>query len=410
MDENITFEEAVSGDPAVPGDPFARLRYHYGMLLGAEDFSVEQREKVLRRRLHQALLHGVGTVWGLRVALGDVDDDGLRTRVMVRPGLAVDALGRDLYIGAEQCLDLVDLGANPIWDELQPPEGAPAGSTQRRAYVVVRYEACRTRPVPAITPPCNDPGDAVAYSRVLDRCRVDLAAAPPEPHPVTREWLKALLAAGPTRSPRDVLLDLLLDPPAALERFWKAPVEAPMLLATIDLDLQGMGDATKVFAVDVPGNPDNRGRALLPAVQMVADSLFGQRLAGAPPAPLAFQVASWSVESAIKLRVRLTAAPHEDALKSTPVTLHRLDATGWTDLTASVALSWDAPTSDLVLDLSGESLGSGVTPVTYQIRLAGEAAGPLVSAGGLPLAGLVGDPITHPRQGRDVSILDSWKA
>ena len=57
-------------DPATPGDPFTRLHYHYGQLLGAEDFNTEQRYFLLRSRLHNAVLHGFGTVWGLKV--GDV--------------------------------------------------------------------------------------------------------------------------------------------------------------------------------------------------------------------------------------------------------------------------------------------------------------------------------------------------
>lgn len=54
-------------DPATPGDPFTRLHYHYGQLLGAEDFNTEQRYFLLRSRLHNAVLHGFGTVWGLKV-------------------------------------------------------------------------------------------------------------------------------------------------------------------------------------------------------------------------------------------------------------------------------------------------------------------------------------------------------
>ena len=61
------FEPLEGTDPARPGDPFSRLRYQYGQLLGAEDFSAEQRYFVLRERLLNAALHGVGTAWGLRV-------------------------------------------------------------------------------------------------------------------------------------------------------------------------------------------------------------------------------------------------------------------------------------------------------------------------------------------------------
>ena len=60
-----TFAPLDDLDPATPGDPFTRLRYHYGQLLVAEDFTTEQRYFLLRSRLHNALLHGVGTAWGI---------------------------------------------------------------------------------------------------------------------------------------------------------------------------------------------------------------------------------------------------------------------------------------------------------------------------------------------------------
>jgi len=66
-----TFAPLDDIDPATPGDPFTRLHYHYGQLLGAEDFNTEQRYFLLRSRLHNAVLHGFGTVWGLKVGYVD---------------------------------------------------------------------------------------------------------------------------------------------------------------------------------------------------------------------------------------------------------------------------------------------------------------------------------------------------
>lgn len=421
MSDSIPFKATVQEDPAVPGDPFARLRYHYGMLLGAEDFSVEQREKVLRRRLHDALLHGAGTVWGLRVELGDIDIDGHRTRLIVRPGLAVDALGREIYVDQDQCLDIAGLRRHAAWSELKAPDGTTNG-TVRRVYIVLRYQACQAEPVPAITPPCAEPGDAVAYSRVLDRARIELApAAPEDPHALQRDWLAALLASAPRRSPREVLLDFLMNlrqPPAPaapdLSAFWRRPEDAPLLLAVVDLDESGTGDAASAFAVDAAGNPDNGVRALLPSAQLVAESLLGERLLGAPASaamarPL--QVTGWSVASGKKLRVELSGAPHAGSLAGKPVSLLRLDAAGWTDLSADLTVTPDGNALALELsELVPSTLGDGATPVTYQIHLRGEGPAPLVSAEGAPLCGVVGDPITRAGRGRDVSIIDTWKA
>ncbi|WP_437656658.1 hypothetical protein [Sorangium sp. So ce1182] len=424
MSEETTFK-AVPGDPAIPGDPFVRLRYHYGMLLGAEDFSVEQREKVLRRRLHQALLHGVGTVWGLRVVLGPEEEDNHVRQLAVRPGLAVDSLGRDIYVDARQCLDVSGLARNPVWNELERPPGACDSKTRRRAYVVLRYEACQSLPVPAIAPPCNEPGDAVAYSRLLDRFRVDLAAtAPEDPHALAREWLAALLASSPKRAPRDVLLDFLLGAPDSaqgagpppLARFFSGAVDAPLLLATVDLDLDE-GTCGDKGVVHVVGEPQNGVRSLLPSLQSVAESLFGTRLSGpAPhpaPVPLPFQAVSWSTKCNNELRVRMTRRPHMGMLKCQsgpiPLSIHRLGENGWEPLSLLESPDWDEARDELILTIAGADLESAPNPITFHLWIAGESEAPLVAADGAPLMGLVGDPITHARRGRDVSILDTWK-
>lgn len=417
MSDPLPFKAAAPEDPAVPGDPFVRLRYHYGMLLGAEDFSVEQRERVLRRRLHHALLHGAGTVWGLRVALGDPDTEGKRARLIVRPGLAVDALGREIYVDQDQCLDVGALARHPIWAELLAPDGTTTG-TLRRAYVLLRYEACQADPVPAISAPCDGPGDTAAYSRVLDRFHLELASAPPDdPHALQREWLSALLGSAASRAPREILLDFLMNvrvPPAAdapsMSTFWRKADKAPLLLATIDLDVSGAGDAQVAFAVDAPDNPNNSPRALLPSAQLAAESLFGERLQGAGLSKDAqpFQVRGWTVVDAKKIRVHLSSAAHGAVAASKPVHLAVLTGAGWKDLTSAVTTSADG--TDLVLDIADPpGLGDPNVGVRYQIHIRGEGPSPLVSDKGAALAGILGDPITRPGRGRDVSIIDTWK-
>jgi len=416
----LPFKAAAAEDPAQPGDPFQRLRYHYGMLLGAEDFAVEQREKVLRRRLHNALLHGAGTVWGLAVGLGDAHE-GRRTELIVSPGIAIDALGREIYLDQKQCLDVTGLARHPVWSELRAPDGTTNG-TARRVYVVLRYQACQSQPIAAIAAPCDEPGEAQAYSRIIDSFFLELSAVPPDdPHALMRDYFAAFLAARPDQAPRDLLLDFQLrEPPTpGLGAFWGRLVDAPLLLATVDLDTSGSGDALVAFAVepsDVVVNPDNRVRALLPHVQLVAEALFGDRLSGAglssrdpavaPRAPL--QVRSWSVTSATELRVRLSAPAASAALAQRTVSLAWLDAGDWKDLTADLTVTLDG--NDLVLKLGAQTLGSGAPPVTYQVHVRGEGPQPLVSNEGAPLAGIAGDASTRPARGRDVSIIDTWRA
>jgi hypothetical protein len=401
-DETFPAQTRASGDPAVPGDPFTQLRFHYGMLLGAEDFATEQREKVLRRRLHQAMLHGAGTVWGLRLELGP-EQDGRRRQVIVRPGLAVDPPGRDLYVDQDQCLDITGLARHDLWTRLPAP---PYSATRKRAWVVLRHETCLAQPVPAITPPCNEPGDATAYSRTLERFRIDLQAEPPaDPHALQRDWL-AWLQRPESRGqePRDLLLEFLMQAPVPLTRFWRTHEDAPVLLGTVDLESEGTGDATKAYVLAV----DNRPRALLPPVQALAELTFG-RLMGPAPESNALKVVSWAPEAATGgkgpwLRIELTRAPHagsaEDAVK-----LMELEAGGWKDRTADLGVKIDGTALRLALGTGG---GAGWTVGTlYQVLLAGESLAPLVTDDGQVLSGLMGEP-SWPRKGRDVSVVVKW--
>ncbi|HZI15773.1 MAG TPA: hypothetical protein VE153_35735 [Myxococcus sp.] len=399
-DETFPAQTRASGDPAVPGEPFTQLRFHYGMLLGAEDFATEQREKVLRRRLHQAMLHGAGTVWGLRLDMGP-EQEGRRRQVIVRPGLAVDPLGRDLYVDQDQCLDITGLARHAIWAELP---AAPTGTGRKRAHVVLRHETCLAQPVPAITPPCNEPGDAVAYSRTLERFRIDLSAtAPADPHALQRDWL-AWLRRPESKNlpPRDVLLEFLMTAPEPLTRFWRTREDAPVLLGTVDLESEGTGAATKAYVVAV----DNRPRALLPPVQALAELTFG-RLMGPAPASTALKVVSWRPEAASGsdgpwLRVELTRAPHAGSVEKA-VKLMELGASGWTDRTGDVDVTVDGTALRLEL-----GTGTGWTVDTvYQVFIAGESLAPLVTDDGQPLSGLVAEP-SLSGHGRDVSLVVKW--
>ena len=48
-------------------NPFYALRYHFGMLLGVDDFETEQVYHRGKMRLHSAWLHRQGVVWGFNV-------------------------------------------------------------------------------------------------------------------------------------------------------------------------------------------------------------------------------------------------------------------------------------------------------------------------------------------------------
>jgi hypothetical protein len=117
--------ESGTGD-CPPG--LQRVNCFAGSLLTAEDLSAEQnyfRQRLQRRNRE---LHGAGVVSGLQVS---IERDGRKTQLAIAPGLAFDALGRELEVTAPARLPL-------------PAQGKPL-------LVLLHYAAavparCRDRP------------------------------------------------------------------------------------------------------------------------------------------------------------------------------------------------------------------------------------------------------------------------
>src|SRR5262245_19461753 len=87
------------------GSPFLSVRYHFGMLLGKDDFDTEKNSHRGKMWLHNQWLHGAGVVWGFGVLMPR-KDRAYQGEIRVRPGLALDALGRELHLDADACLNV----------------------------------------------------------------------------------------------------------------------------------------------------------------------------------------------------------------------------------------------------------------------------------------------------------------
>lgn len=160
-------------DATLPDNPQCTLNYHFGMLLGVDDFQAEQGFHLGRSRRHQRLLHGSGVVAGYPVSF----DEAL-TELRVGPGLAVDALGRDLALDQTQCVNLVKW-----WLQHQKEEAFADLPSLTDATVdldvVVCYSTCLSSPVPAIAEPCAGQASDIAYSRVCETVTLQLVRAVP---------------------------------------------------------------------------------------------------------------------------------------------------------------------------------------------------------------------------------------
>ena len=154
----------------LPVDPFNALRIHFGMLLGVDDFETEQAYHRGKMRLHNAWLHGHGVVWGLGVS-SDLPSGEIR----VERGLALDPAGHELHLDAQAC---VSAGA---WFDthrndpgMNVTESADGTTVTFDAHVVMRFRACQTRQVPALSDPCDGSQTSTAYSRIFETVELHL--------------------------------------------------------------------------------------------------------------------------------------------------------------------------------------------------------------------------------------------
>ena len=160
------------GDVTLPVNPFVSNRYHFGMLLGVADFETEQAYHRGKGWLHNAWLHGMGAVWGLRV---EVDPE--LSEVTVQRGLAIDAHGRELYVADTMCVDLARWYAERRPDDLEV-EDHPDGGVAFVVHVELCHDSCLDRPVPSIAEPCSGADLSTAYSRAVERGLPRIVAGP----------------------------------------------------------------------------------------------------------------------------------------------------------------------------------------------------------------------------------------
>ena len=131
---------------------FERNRYFDGKLLVTRDFRQEQDYFRGKNRLHNDLLHGTGTVCGLKVE--QHPNPACRHRfVVLEPGLALDCCGNEIIVHEEQIVDLQALIEEALRaGGLFPATGDP---TERDIYLRIAYTECDTEPVPALLDDCG---------------------------------------------------------------------------------------------------------------------------------------------------------------------------------------------------------------------------------------------------------------
>ena len=135
-----------------------RNHFFYGKMMGVRHFQMEQEYFNRKRWLLNRVGLGSGVLCGLEVV---VADNG--TSVWVRPGVAIDGLGREVIVPGPYCIE----------DPRQPTDdcGRPAGDPIAGAGVVtlsVCYHECDSEPVPVLVADCDTRGEC-APSVVKER-------------------------------------------------------------------------------------------------------------------------------------------------------------------------------------------------------------------------------------------------
>ena len=392
---------------SVAVNPFVSNRYHFGMLLGVDDLETEQGYHRGKTWLHNSWLHGEGVVWGLGVSFRPE-----RREVVVAPGLAITAAGREVYLDREHCVDIAS------WFERRRPEGldvtaAADGGDLFDIDIVIGPRVCLDRPVPAISEPCSGAEVDVAHSRAVEAATIDIVipddgAGTTAQYPRLRQFagvaaaddadvitaLAELDSAAPEdrgatwltwfrRLAADDVTDL--EPPAGL--IVPAPSGDTVLLARLRVHLSG-ADAERTLVVDgdEPSTCDNRVRPAHVATTTAQE--LAVRETAAPAAGPGIDPDSLAI-SATEITLAADSALHGGTVSDATVSLSVLDGTGWQPITPSgVTLDADGVTIRI-------ALAAAVAERPLRIVVRGTGVDPVASPDGDALAG--GDAVITVR-------------
>jgi hypothetical protein len=161
---------------------FVRLRYFFGQRLGVVDLADEQSYLVGKQRFHNRLAHGVGVLCGLTaeryVFPQGAPESSSTTLLRVRRGAALDACGREIVVGWDQCIDVAAWFAQRQAAHIRTASDTPAPvndvsdpalvQTSLRLWVTLCYRDCPSDPAPAPRDPCGCDAGGCEFARIRE--------------------------------------------------------------------------------------------------------------------------------------------------------------------------------------------------------------------------------------------------
>ncbi|TQV71506.1 hypothetical protein FLL45_20355 [Aliikangiella marina] len=167
-----------------------RVAYHAGMMLGIDATKDEQAYH--RRRVNRLnyWIQGYGTLLGMVVTVSpesSSESDPILTRLIVSPGVGIDALGREVLINEDYCIDLGEWLRAQSETDLR--EGYDEVENRLWLKVVVRYQDCDVAKQPIVGRKLNLSTDAVQSSRKADSVFLTIVPEiPPENETRYKPW------------------------------------------------------------------------------------------------------------------------------------------------------------------------------------------------------------------------------
>ena len=186
---------------------FQRNTFFNGKLLTERDLNAEQAYMVGKDRLHNSLLHGIGTVCGLKV-IAHPNPECRDQFVVIEPGVALDCCGREIIVTQKVLVPILQRNQS---GELAPViEINPDGNDD--LFISLCYKERLDELIPVLLPDCDCADQNQAFNRVREEFRVLLTAQPAGQRPPVLpplnakiDWLHTLTLA--RQSPRALAVD-----------------------------------------------------------------------------------------------------------------------------------------------------------------------------------------------------------
>ena len=373
---------------------FVRVRYFYGQRLGVMELNDEAAYHQGKHAFHNARLHGAGVLCGLRAERFVTVANSATTVLRVIRGAAVDACGREILVGVDQCIDVAAWFAR---NRNRPELADFTSGTTQRLHICLRYRECPSDPSPAPRDPCGCGTGSCEYGRVREGFELSLLTDAEKPartdvtFPAPASLRDALGAALDTAAlERRITTLVAADCPEPIDDFC-------LCLASFDVVLSA--DPVPV-PTDI-GEPDNaipERQSLLStkALQAIATALAAGSadagLLGDGPR-IGAMTFTPDGDDAGTLELAVVLAPTAALPDGAPlvagtfdpadVAVRSLDpAVGWADVTPAPAIVLDAGPPPKITITFASGLDAGVL---YLLIINPDPAAPIVDTEGRPL-------------------------